>query len=220
MHFRSAPSHCTAALLATIMTLGSVSPSFARETATGQDKGQQEEDEIKPVKGQDVTPTDIATTPINDLNLRKKDIPELLLTAMEKPYDLDGMTRCAKIRDAVLELDAVLGDDVDLERYEKKGPNAGKLAQWFVGTFIPFRGALRELTGANEHQRRLGAAIEAGIARRSFLKGAGQARGCAYPARSATPEVIAAHGAANQPDDDDGKKKKDAADKATTGKAR
>ena len=147
----------------------------------------------KPVTQREVTPVDIVTTPANDLNLRRSEIPALLLTAQEKPYDLDGLKRCAGLAAAVGELDAVLGEDIDLPgEASREGPNAGKLAVWAVGSFIPFRGAIREISGANAQQRRMQEAIRAGFARRAFLKGVGEAKGCRYPARSATPSIIAA----------------------------
>lgn len=147
----------------------------------------------KPVTEREVTPVDVVTTPANDLNLRRNEIPAQLLAAQEKPYDLDGLKRCAAIASAVGELDAILGDDIDLGTEEaQRGPSAGKLAVWAVGSFIPFRGAIREISGANAHQRRMQEAIRAGFARRAFLKGVGEARGCRYPARSAPPAVIAA----------------------------
>ena len=147
----------------------------------------------KPVTEREVTPIDVITTPVNDLNLRRGEIPALLLTAQEKPYDLKDLKRCATLAAAVGELDAVLGDDIDLPGDDNRdGPNAGRLAVWAVGSFIPFRGAIREISGANAHQRRMQEAIRAGFARRAFLKGVGEARGCRYPARSAPPAVIAA----------------------------
>lgn len=149
----------------------------------------------RPITDRTVTATDVATTPVTDLNLRKQDIPEVLIVAQERPYDLSGIRRCREVIAAVSELDAALGDDIDLGPREQKGPSAGKLAQWLVGSFIPFRGAIREISGANEQQRRVQAAIEAGIARRSFLKGYGQARGCRYPARAITPDALAARAA-------------------------
>ena len=155
----------------------------------------------KPVTEREVTPVDVVTTPANDLNLRRNEIPAQLLAAQEKPYDLDGLKRCAAIASAVGELDAILGDDIDLGTEEaQRGPSAGKLAVWAVGSFIPFRGAIREISGANVHQRRMQEAIRAGFARRAFLKGVGQARGCRYPARAATPAVIAAAARAEQQD--------------------
>jgi hypothetical protein len=69
----------------------------------------------------------------------------------------------------------------------------GRVAQSVVGSLIPFRGVIREISGANAHDRALREAVIAGVARRSFLKGIGQARGCRYPARSATLEVFNQH---------------------------
>lgn len=147
----------------------------------------------KPVTDREPSAVDVATTPLNDLNIRKEDIPPLLVRAQEMPYDLVGLNRCVALVDAVRELDAMLGDDIDLTREEDRSIRPGNLAQWFVGTFVPFRGAIREISGANAQRRKWNVAIQAGIARRSFLKGVGQHKGCDYPARSATPEIIAAH---------------------------
>lgn len=150
------------------------------------------EDAAKPLTDRDVSATDVVATPMSDLNLRKTDIPTLLLLAQDQPYDLSGLRRCPQIAAAVGDLDAVLGDDLDVPQDEKNGMSAGRVAQAAVGAFIPFRGLIREISGANGQDRKLQAAIYAGTARRSFLKGVGEARGCRYPARSATPAVIAA----------------------------
>lgn len=153
----------------------------------------------KPVTEREITPADVVTTPANDLNLRRNEIPPLLLAAQEKPYDLKGLKRCAALAAAVGELDAVLGEDIDLPGGDSRGgPSAGRLAVWAVGSFIPFRGAIREISGANAHQRRMQEAIRAGFARRAFLKGAGEAKGCRYPARSAPPAVVAAAAQASE----------------------
>ncbi|HSF11433.1 MAG TPA: hypothetical protein VLA50_00535, partial [Erythrobacter sp.] len=55
--------------------------------------------------------------------------------------------------------------------------------QSVVGSILPFRGILREVTGAASNDRELRAAYTAGMVRRSFLKGLGMGRGCEYPAR-------------------------------------
>ena len=133
----------------------------------------------KPVTNREISAVDVAATPATDLNLRREEVPPLLLAAQDSPYDIAGLGKCARIAAAVGELDAVLGDDIDIAPPQgRKGPSAGKLAQWAVASFIPFRGAIREISGANEQQRRMQVAIGAGIARRGFLKGPGQARGC------------------------------------------
>lgn len=145
----------------------------------------------RPLMDREPTAIDVAATPMSDLNIRKDAIPPQLIAAQTNPYDLTGLNRCPRIAAAVGELDALLGEDIDVAPAEKRGPSAGKLAQWVVGTFIPFRGAIRELSGANEQRRRVQLAIQAGMTRRAFLKGVGQARGCRYPARAATAEVLA-----------------------------
>lgn len=51
---------------------------------------------------------------------------------------------------------------------------------------IPFRGWVRKLTGAERYSRKVSAAIAAGAIRRAYLKGLGQAAGCAAPAAPRT----------------------------------
>ena len=158
----------------------------------------------KPITKKDVGAVDVATTPITDLNIRKEEIPQVLLTAQTKPYDTANLGRCSQIAAAVGELDGILGDDIDLPQTEGRRVSPGRVAQSVVGSFIPFRGVVREISGANAQQRQLQAAIQAGVARRAFLKGVGQAKGCRYPARSVTPEVWAERVKANeQPADKD-----------------
>ncbi|MBW8785318.1 MAG: hypothetical protein JF593_11905 [Novosphingobium sp.] len=145
----------------------------------------------RPVTDQQVTAGDVAATPITDLNLKHTDIPPLLIQAEQHPYDLVGMSSCAHLAAAVGELDAVLGDDIDVPQAAKSKLSAGRVAQEAVANFIPFRGVIRELSGANAHDRALQVAVYAGTARRSFLKGVGLQKGCHYPARPATAAVIA-----------------------------
>lgn len=144
-----------------------------------------------PITQREPTAVDVIATPATDLNLRKGEIPPLLLAAQGDPYGLAGLRRCADLAGAVGQLDAVLGDDLDVAQTDDHRPGAGTVAQSLVGSFIPFRGLIREISGANEQQRRLQEAIYAGTARRAFLKGVGLQRGCAWPARPATPEMLA-----------------------------
>jgi hypothetical protein len=189
----------TVVLLCPLFLLASV-PALAR------DQNEQE----KPVTERGPNMGDAVTTPISDLNLKKGEIPPLLIAAQERPYHLGGIERCNQIGAAIREFDVLLGDDIDLPQEDGQRLTAGRVAQEAVGSFIPFRGLIREVSGANTHERRLQAAIDAGIARRAFLKGYGQARGCRYPARAATlTEWNARIAAAPPPDDKDKDKKKD-----------
>lgn len=130
---------------------------------------------------------DVAATPLSDLNLKKEEIPAILVTSREKPYNLAGMTRCSAITNEIVQLDAVLGDDIDISR-DDGGSNisVGNAAQSVIRSLIPFGGLIRELSGAGGHERKWNEAIYAGSVRRAFLKGIGQQRGCKYPARSAS----------------------------------
>lgn len=145
------------------------------------------------VSQETVTAGDVVTKPLSDLNIKKDAVPEILVSARAKPYDLTGMKRCPVIASAISNLDAVLGDDIDVARDDGNATiNIGNLAKSVVGSIIPFGGVIRELSGANAQQRMWQEAIYAGSVRRAFLKGVGQQRGCAYPARAATAKDAAA----------------------------
>lgn len=171
------------------LTLAAAVAAFLPAAAMAQDKPAEP---AKPITERDVGAKDVALTPLSDLNLRKGEIPPLLIAAQERPYDLTGLSRCPALAAAVGELDAVLGEDLDVAQAKGQTLSAGRVAQSVARAFIPFNGVIREISGANNQERKIQTAIYAGTARRSFLKGVGQQRGCRYPARSATPQVIAA----------------------------
>ena len=143
----------------------------------------------KPVTDREPDAVDVATTPMNDLNIRKDEIPQLLIAAQTSPYSLTGLSRCSQLAAQIGELDALLGDDLDLPQTPGQRLSPGRIGEYVVGSFIPFRGLIREVSGAADQRRRMEQAITAGMARRAFLKGVGQERGCRYPARSATRDI-------------------------------
>ncbi|MFC3099293.1 hypothetical protein [Altererythrobacter lauratis] len=145
----------------------------------------------RPVTDPDASVRDVALTPLSDLNLSRDPIPELLIAARAAPYARDGISRCDDILRAVGDLDAILGEDLDTNPPEERGVSVTNLAQRVIGSFIPFRGIIREISGANAHEFEFREAIAAGLMRRAYLKGVGQEMGCAYPASPATPELIA-----------------------------
>ena len=121
---------------------------------------------------------DVVSQPAKDVGLAKNKIPPSLVEASNAPYSLDGLRTCRQIADAVRVLDAALGPD-----YSAGGPNnkvsVGKAAGGaVVNSLIPFRGVVREVSGAAAADRRLTAATQAGFARRGFLRGVHQTRGC------------------------------------------
>lgn len=133
---------------------------------------------------------DIAMTPLTDLNLRKDELPAVLIAAADDPYESKDLRDCAGISAALEPLDAALGPDMDVGENQRDRLSTGSIAKSFVASFIPFRSILREVTGAADHRRQFEAAIYAGAVRRGFLKGLGQQMNCPYPARPAFARVV------------------------------
>lgn len=121
---------------------------------------------------------DAAMTPAEDVNLKKRQIPDVLLSAQDDPYSRAETRNCSQINTAIGELDAVLGPDFDSGEASRTGLSATKVAKSVVGSFIPFRGVVREISGAAGAERRYNAAVDAGIARRGYLRGVARVRNC------------------------------------------
>lgn len=98
---------------------------------------------------------DVATSPLTDINVKKRDVPPVLEAALVKPYGTLGLGNCKQLSTAIGELDSVLGDDIDVAyaktSEEKAGNSAGAIAKSLISSFIPFRGIIREVSGANAH---------------------------------------------------------------------
>lgn len=136
------------------------------------------------------------TSPLSDFNLVQAAIPLPLLEAQKAPYLLPVDASCDGLVKQVSLLDIVLGTDLDQPAsdtnpglVERSGNLVGDAAtsslQNTVQGVIPFRGWIRKLTGAERYSREVAAAIAAGTARRSFLKGYGLAQKCPWPAAPA-----------------------------------
>ncbi len=140
-----------------------------------------------PAQGQVMPEPDaeeVAKTPLRDLNIDARDIPEPLRIAMEDPYRSAHLATCNAIVADIAALDRVLGADYDIAEDDGSDRlSEGRIGQSVVGSIIPFRGIVREVTGAASNDRLLRAAYTAGMVRRAFLKGLGLGRGCDYPAR-------------------------------------
>lgn len=130
---------------------------------------------------------DVARTPLEDFNIDSEDIPEVLLIAAKNPYDASGITNCNAVVQEIAALDNVLGPDFDIPQEEASRISAGRVAKSVIGSFVPFRGIVREVSGANKKRNERRLAITAGMVRRAYLKGMGEARRCAYPGRPRTP---------------------------------
>lgn len=123
----------------------------------------------------------IATQPARDVGIDKKEIPLVLQKAVEAPYAMPANAKCAGINASIKELNGVLGPDFGTGT-ENNENRTGKImeatGQAIVNSLIPFRGLVREVSGAGPAERRLNAAISTGLARRGFLRGLAKAKGC------------------------------------------
>lgn len=145
-----------------------------------------------------------ATAPLTDLNLVRSQIPVVLQDARKAPYAQPAPHDCATIAADVAALDLVLGADLDtpptkdnpgmIERgKDTMGDAAIDALSSTTEGIVPFRGWVRKISGADSHAREVAAAIAAGTIRRAYLKGLGQAAGCATPAAPRpTPAASAA----------------------------
>lgn len=134
-----------------------------------------------------------ATQPLSDLNVRREQIPLVLLQARSNPYDRRNLNRCSTIAAEVRRLDEALGPDRDepslpdgstlSERMQDEIASAALRAiQDATTDFIPYRSWIRALSGAQARSREVQDAVEAGRLRRAFLKGLGMKENCAPPA--------------------------------------
>jgi hypothetical protein len=119
----------------------------------------------------------IASQPARDVGVAKTKIPPVLELAAEAPYTLNGLSTCGAMAAKLGDLDQALGADFDdgPQKGESLAKAGGKAV---VNSIIPFRGVVREISGAAAADRRLAAATDAGIAQRGFLRGVYQTRGC------------------------------------------
>ena len=137
--------------------------------------------------------TALAESPLNDLNLKTQKIPPILLSALNDPYaPLDRLY-------------AALGRDFDdppppkdnsVKGAAKPGGDGFKLAHSAAQMLIPYDGVVRTLSGAQKRDDKVMAAINAGDARRAYLKGLGESRNCPAPA---APRGHGRDGPANAP---------------------
>ncbi|MEP9358672.1 hypothetical protein [Sphingomonas sp. KR3-1] len=121
---------------------------------------------------------DIAAQPAKDVGVVKTRIPPVLARAAKNPYSLSGLRKCADIRGAFDELSKALGPDFVADSDPAKSRKLKVTGDTVAGLIVPFRGLVREVSGAASAQRALEAALAAGFARRGFLRGVYQSRGC------------------------------------------
>ena len=138
---------------------------------------------------------EVVEQPLNDLNILQRDVAPVLQRAKAAPYAHVAGDNCQALDAEIQALDAALGPDFDLPG--GKGTSLSKkltdatfnLAHSAVSSVIPYRGVVREVTGAEKRARSVNEALLAGTVRRAYLKGYGEMLGCAYPASPRRPSV-------------------------------
>jgi hypothetical protein len=130
----------------------------------------------------------VAKAPLRDFNVLRTKIPEALLQAMADPYEKPVEMKCAQYIALLGPLNDALGADLDTpsvdedDLLDKGKTSALGFAAGAASDVIPFRGWVRKLSGAEQHDRLVQSAIVAGAVRRAYLKGLGEAKGCHWPA--------------------------------------
>jgi hypothetical protein len=129
-----------------------------------------------------------AAAPLRDVNILRTKIPDVLLQAMADPYGRPQPATCARIAALIVPLNGALGADLDEPAVDEddvmargRGAALGAVAG-LASDVIPFRGWIRQLSGAERHDALVNAAITAGAVRRAYLKGLGESRSCSPPA--------------------------------------
>lgn len=141
--------------------------------------------------------SDDIVTPVDDLNVTRKEIPQTL-KQLDAVYTAQAPDNCAVIAEEIAALSEVLGpdrdapdgpDESDADKAKDAASDAAVDAVSDVATgWLPFRGVVRRISGASAYEKRAKDAVLKGMLRRAYLKGAGQAAGCEYPAAPRPPE--------------------------------
>jgi len=132
----------------------------------------------------------VLTQPFNDFNLVRTEVPEKLAQVRAAPYVKPLPGGCNDLAAEVRELDQILGPDLEggsgasgrpLISRETAAQTARDTARSAASSWIPFRGFVRQLTGAERHARAVKEAVLAGIVRRAYLKGLRESLQCPTP---------------------------------------
>jgi hypothetical protein len=111
------------------------------------------------------------TQPLRDLNLMRTKVAAPLQTARAAPYDIANLKECAAIRaQGAVEL-GDLGPDVDEDQTQPGLVRTLAASAVRSAVKLPFSGVVRHLSGADAKERLRQQSVQAGMARRAFLKG-------------------------------------------------
>jgi hypothetical protein len=117
----------------------------------------------------------------------KTEIPSVLDDARRAPYAPVAGASCEMLGAEIALLDTALGRDLDVA-VDSKPFSKGKVVDKAIdvggsaaSSFIPYRGVVRFVSGAEKHDNHVADSVLAGSVRRGYLKGVGEAMGCSYP---------------------------------------
>ena len=135
-----------------------------------------------------------ASSPLRDMNVVRTKIPPVLLDALADPYAMPPSRSCEALAGQVNTLTDALGPDLDVILAEVRQTGEQMVGDQVMGMavgaaqdLIPLRSWVRRLSGAERHDRLVRSAITAGVVRRAYMKGLGQAGGCPAPAAPLAP---------------------------------
>lgn len=130
---------------------------------------------------------DAAASPFRDIGLVRPEVPQTL-RALSYPYASTGLTvGCDAVLYEIGKLDAILGEESFQPGAERgissKGLDAVEgavlnAARNSAGDIIPYRGWVRQISGAAKAEKEASRAIIQGQTRRAYLRGYGAALGC------------------------------------------
>ena len=125
---------------------------------------------------------ELVKQPFDDLNIVKKSVAPVLVRAKEAPY-AHPSADCQVLNTEIEQLTLALGPDVDASvqkaSLSKKMSDGGfNLARGAVSSVIPYRGIVRQVTGAEKRAHDNNDAFLAGMVRRAYLKGYVEMLGC------------------------------------------
>jgi hypothetical protein len=152
----------------------------------------------------------VLTQPFDDFNLTRTEIPPGLIPIEANPYGMRPNMTCNDIRTEIAYIDGLIGEDVgpalpdednSIMSEENRTTAARNLARSAASSWIPFRGLVREVTGAESHARAFKEAVLAGFVRRAYFKGIAETRRCPAisAAAAAAARAAAVQASATQP---------------------
>ena len=133
----------------------------------------------------------VINQPFQDLNLSNSTIPALLRRAEANPYLLPPHSVCSDLQREIDALTLLLGPDLNARISSAASGRmvaGAESAAWGAArsaadSWIPFRGVVRWMTGAQRKEQEAEYAIVSGFARRAYLKGFAAAQGCVFTAQ-------------------------------------